>query len=72
LLVQALERAVTRQCLSDKRVQKVASFLTQNAHHHNWQIIDKTLECAKCLIALQPFTFDRFTLALRNAGSSSG
>jgi len=50
-------------------VQKAASFFTQNAHHYNWQIIDKTLERAKRLIALQPFTLDRFTLALRNAAN---
>ncbi|OZB16550.1 MAG: hypothetical protein B7X58_05215, partial [Marinobacter sp. 34-60-7] len=69
LIVQALDHAANRRCLSDKRIQKVASFLTQNTHHNNWLIIDKTLERAKRHVALQPFTFDRFTLALRNAAN---
>lgn len=69
LIVQALERAVDKQCLSDKKIQKLASFLTQNTYHKNWPIIDKTLERAKRLIGQQPHTFDRFTLAIRNAAT---
>ncbi|SOB74791.1 hypothetical protein SAMN04488490_0325 [Marinobacter sp. LV10R510-11A] len=69
LIVQSLERASNRHCLSDKGTQKLASYLTQDTYHKNWLIIDRTLERAKRLIGVQPFTFDRFTLALRNAAA---
>lgn len=69
LIIQSLERAGNGHCLSDKGVQKLASYLTQDTYHNNWLLIDRTLERAKRLIGAQPFTFNRFTLALRNAAA---